>query len=359
MRIGLIIYGDLRTISGGFIYDRMLVEHLRRRGDHVEVISLSLRNYPRHLGDNISRALRRRLWKVSLDVLLEDELNHPSLFWTNRWLSEKISYPIISVVHHLRCSEHRPKWQNHLYRWIERLYLQSVTAFIYNSHTTARAVETVIQAKRPGVIAYPAGDRLHVKIGPSEIIERARRTGPLRIVFVGNVIPRKGVDVLISGLGLLPRDCWQLDVVGSLTVNPTYVRCIRRQIARRGLTDRVRLSGSLPDTELISRLAASHVLAVPSSYEGYGIVYIEAMGFGLPILASNAGAIPELVTHGKEGFLISPGNAAALAHYVDRLHRDRDQLAQVSRAALERYRRHPTWAESSERIRGFLHTIVR
>ncbi|NIS63150.1 MAG: glycosyltransferase, partial [Proteobacteria bacterium] len=70
------------------------------------------------------------------------------------------------------------------------------------------------------------------------------------------------------------------------------------------LEDHVRLSGPLPDGELASRLAQSHVLAVPSSYEGFGIVYIEAMGFGLPIVASSVGAVPELITPGREGFLI-------------------------------------------------------
>lgn len=358
MRIGLIIYGDLHNISGGYIYDRMLVQHLRRKGDHVEVISLPWRNYPRHLGDNVSRALRRRLWKLSLDVLLEDELNHPSLFWINRWLRNKIPHPIISIVHHLRCSEQRPAWKNHIYRWIERFYLSSVTAFIFNSRTTARAVERVIQSKRPKVIAYPGGDRLNPKMGSNEAMKRAYNVGPLRIVFLGNVIPRKGLDILVSGLGLLPRDAWQLDVVGSPTIDPPYTESIRRQVAREGLTDRVTFSGSLPDGELGSRLAESHVLAVPSSYEGFGIVYLEAMGFGLPILASNAGAVPELVTHGREGFLISPGDAAALAHYLDKLQRDRTLLAQVSRMALERYRQHPTWAESSERVREFLHTFV-
>ncbi len=98
------------------------------------------------------------------------------------------------------------------------------------------------------------------------------------------------------------------------------------------------------------------MLAVPSSYEGFGIVYIEAMGFGLPIVASSVGAVPELITPGREGFLIHRGDTEALAQCVEALHRDREHLARVSLAALERYGEHPTWTESSERIRQFLHT---
>jgi glycosyltransferase involved in cell wall biosynthesis len=358
MRVGLIIYGDLQNVSGGYIYDRILVENLRRKGDHVEVISLPRRNYPRHLADNFSRALRRRLCRTSLDVLLEDELNHPSLFWLNRWLRKRIPYPIVSLVHHLRCSENRPAWQNRFYRWIERFYLLSVNSFVFNSKTTASVVEGILGLKQPAVVAYPGGDRLNPQVEPDWVIERAHLPTPLQIVFVGNVIPRKGLDFLISGLGRLPRDSWQLEVIGSLTVDPTYANSIRRQIAHNGLVDRIRLSESLHDGELASRLSQSHVLAVPSSYEGFGMVYIEAMGFGVPVIASRVGAVPELVSHGRDGFLIRPGDTAGLAQCVQDLHRDREHLARVSLAALERYREHPTWIESADRIRKFLLTCV-
>jgi len=359
MRIGLIIYGDLDNVTGGYIYDRMLVDHLRRRGDHVEVISVPRRDYLRHLGDNLSRALRRRLGEASLDLLLEDELNHPSLFWMNRWLRDRISCPIVSIVHHLRCSEDRPAWQNRLYGWIERLYLVSVDGFVFNSRTTASVVEGMVRSKRPAVVAHPGGDRLHPKVEPAQILERAHQSTPLRIIFVGNVIPRKGLDVLISGLAHLHRHAWHLEVVGSLTADPAYADSIRRLIARSGVTDRVSLAGPLPDEGLASRLAQSHLLAVPSSYEGYGIVYIEAMGFGVPAIASNVGAAPELITPGRNGFLIRSGDAIGLAQWVESLHRDRKYLARLSLAALDRYREHPTWTESCERIREFLHTSMR
>jgi glycosyltransferase involved in cell wall biosynthesis len=358
MRVGLIIYGDLQNVSGGYIYDRMLVNHLQEKGDHVEVISLPWRVYPRHLCDNVSRPLRRRLERASLDVLLEDELSHPSLFWINRWLRDRVSYPIISLVHHLRCSEHRPIWKNRIYQWIERRYLISVNGFVFNSRTTARVVEGITGSKRPAVIAYPGGDRLNPKMEPAQILERARGETPLRIIFVGNVIPRKGLDTLISGLDRVARDAWHLNVVGSLTVSPDYVDAIRRLIARKGLTDQITLLGSLPDDELASLFTGSHVLAVPSSYEGFGIVFIEAMGFGLPVVASDVGAAPELISPGRDGFLIRPGDTAGLAQCVEKLHGDREHLSRLGLAALERYSRHPTWTESSQRIRQFLHTSI-
>ena len=61
MKIGLIIYGSLSTVSGGYLVDRKLVEHLEASGDTVEIISLPWRNYALHLADNIATAWWRAL----------------------------------------------------------------------------------------------------------------------------------------------------------------------------------------------------------------------------------------------------------------------------------------------------------
>ena len=128
MKIGLVIYGSLDTLSGGYMYDRMLVDYLRAQGDTVEIISLPWRNYAAHLTDNFTFKL-----PPDLDILIQDELNHPSLILANR---RPHPYPVISLVHHLRCSELRPQWQNNFYRVVEKKYLQSVDGFIFNSETT-------------------------------------------------------------------------------------------------------------------------------------------------------------------------------------------------------------------------------
>ena len=358
MRVGLVIYGSLDTLSGGFLYDRMLVERLRSAGDQVEVISLPWRSYPRHLSDNLSSALYRRLQNAQLDLLLQDELNHPSLFWLNRRLKSEISYPFVSIVHHLRWREARPAWQNRLYRWIERRYLQTLDSFVFNSEATRAAVQALVGDRQTSVVAYPGGDRLRPKVTPRQITARAQQRGPLRILFIGNVIPRKELHTLLTALARLSKENWRLEVVGNLTVDTAYAQAIRRQIAASGLTRQVALLGPLPDSGLAERLTVSHVLAGPSSYEGFGIVYLEGMGFGLPPIASNAGGASEFIAHGREGFLVNPGDVVALAQHIQELIQDRARLAQMSLAALERYRAHPTWAEGTGRIRGFLQTLT-
>jgi glycosyltransferase involved in cell wall biosynthesis len=359
VHIGLIIYGSLDTLTGGYLYDRLLVEQLRHRGDRVDIISLPWRTYGRHLRDNLSRQLFRRLRQAPFDALLQDELNHPSLVWLNRRLRREVRYPVVTIVHLLRCSEPRPDWQNWLYRRLEACYLTGLDGLVYNSHTTRTAVETLVGPQRPGVVAYPGGDHLPPTLTPEQIEERAREPGPLRILFVGNLTPVKGLHTLVQALTLLPPESWCLTVVGSLTMDPAYVHSIKRQIGRSGLTDRVRLAGACPHAAVATHMARHQVLAVPSLYEAFGIAYLEALGFGLPVIASTAGAAHELITDGEHGYLVNPGDASTLGRHLSRLHREREDLRRMGLAAHRRARRHPTWSESAGRVRELLQTLAR
>ena len=352
MKIALIIYGRLQTLSGGYLYDRKLVEHLEVAGDEVEIISLPWEGYGRSLLHNVWFALAEQLRLADFDLLLQDELNHPSLFWLNRRLRGHISYPIVSIVHHLRSSELRPGWQNWLYRQIERRYLASVDGFVFNSQTTRQMVQSLVGNGQPHVVALPAGDRFQPAITPPQIAARAPQPGPLRLLFVGNLIERKGLHVLLEAVAGLPGSDWVLEVVGETAVSPRYTQRIQQQISQQGLEHNVTLHGPLGDEALAAQMAQSHLLVVPSSYEGFGIVYLEGMGFGLPAIAGRGGAAHEIITEGADGFLVD--NAVALRHHLHSLHHNRAQLAQMSHAAQTRFAQHPTWTDSMSHIRDFL-----
>jgi len=344
MRIGLIIYGSLDTLSGGYLYDRKLVEYLRSQGDTVEIVSLPWRNYAAHLTDNLSFSLPK-----NLDILIQDELNHPSLIYTNRG---KHPYPIISLVHHLRCSELRPKWQNAFYRIVEERYLQGVDGFIFNSKTTKNVVQQLVGNNKPSVIAYPPTDRFGEPVSEEEIIARAQ-TNPLRILFLGNVIERKGLHTLLKAASIQPS-MFRVDVIGSLDSEPEYTRQIQRIIEQNHLSSFVFLHGSLAKGLLVEKMRQSNILIVPSSYEGYGIVYLEGMCFGLPAIGTTVGAASEIITDGIDGFLIEPENMDLLANRLKVLNEKREILIRMSLAARERYLRQPRWEEIAGRIREFL-----
>lgn len=354
MRLGLIIYGSLDTLSGGYLYDRKLVEYLHRVGDEVEIISLPWRSYVRHLADNLSRPLQQRLAAGRWDILLQDELNHPSLFRLNRALKNHAQHPIVAIVHHLRSSEARPRWQNRFYRQVEKQYLDGMDGFIYNSRATRAAVAAIAPGaiSRPSVAAHPAGNRFGNSMDADKIALRSALPGPLKIIFVGNLIPRKGLPTLLDAVERTPENACMLRVVGG--GDPKYEQQVRRRIQNTRLSGQVHLDGRLTDSDLAAALLDSHVLCVPSSYEGFGIVYLEGMGFGLPAIAGASGAGAEVVADGEDGFLIPTGDADALADRLLLLAGDRKRLCEMSLAARRRFQAHPTWDETAERIRRFL-----
>ncbi len=361
MHIGLLIYGSLATPSGGYLYDRLLVHHLQAHGHQVSVFSLPWRNYLRHLGDNLRLALLRHLEEGSVDLWLQDELNHPSLFWLNRRLRAHTAAPIVSIVHHLRSDERHPAVLRFLYRAVERAYLRSVDAFIFNSRTTRQRVAALRgEPLPPHIVAYPGGDRLRPQVDAAFIRARAYESGPLRVLFLGNLIPRKGLPVLLRALARVGPTEAVLDVVGGEAFAPAYARRMRRLAAALGLGRRVRFHGWQDDEALRRLLRRAQVFVLPSQYEGFGIVYLEAMGFGLPVLAGSQGAAWEFVTPGENGFLLPAHEAAAverLAAHLRALHRDRATLLRLALAARRRYERHPSWETSLQRIRRFCETL--
>jgi glycosyltransferase involved in cell wall biosynthesis len=143
-----------------------------------------------------------------------------------------------------------------------------------------------------------------------------------------------------------------------LTSEPEYAKQMQEFVANEDLSSFVFFHGPLDKEPLIEKLKEAHALAVPSSYEGYGIVYLEGMCFGLPAIGTSAGAASEIIRDGVDGFLIEPGGADLLASRLRALNEDRELLIQMSLRARERYLRQPKWTETAGRIREFLQSLL-
>jgi glycosyltransferase involved in cell wall biosynthesis len=241
---------------------------------------------------------------------------------------------------------------------VEKRYLDEVDGFIFNSRTTRDTVWNLTAADRPHVVAPPGGDRLGPRPTPDAIAARALESGPLRLLFLGNLIPRKGLLPLIDALGGLPRDAWELRVAGRLDMDPAHVRRVRQRLQVLDLNDRVQLLGRREGPSLVGDLVRAQVLCMPYAYEGFGMATLEAQGFGLPVVGGRAGATGELVNHGVNGFLVNPNDHDALQRAVTTLHNDRPTLEKMSLAARHRFDAQPTWEASMGRLVAFLEDLV-
>lgn len=358
MKIGLLIYGSLETISGGNIYDNHLLNFLEGRGDQVEMISIPWRptGYLHHLWDNFSRRLYFQLRDLEVDCLIQDELCHPSLFKLNWRLKGNVSYPIISLVHHLRSSEAHPAWLKPLYYGVEKSYLRSVDGFIFNSRTTKTSVQKSVPKLPPHVVAFPGGDGLGNGHSQQEIRQRTQQQRPLRILFLGSLTRRKGLHTLLDACEQLEQGLVELTIIGSQAAEVRHARQIQARIARMKKEIPIQVQNALPAESLADQLAHQDILVVPSSYEGFGIVYLEGMAFGLPAIATTSGAAHETIQHGQNGFLIQPGDNQALASYLQDLATQRSKLLSLSLNARQTFNQGPTWEQMGKTIHQYLKT---
>jgi len=357
VRLGLLIYGSLETRSGGYLYDKKLVEYLRKQGDTVAIVSIPLNNYLCNLAGNFSPVLRRCLANLDVDILLQDELIHPSLVFINRSYRRKTNYPLVSIVHHLRSSEEYPPALLRLYHWIETSYLCTIDAFIFNSRITRYEVEHLVGNRAPAVVATPAGDRFGSGLDVVHITARAKQVGPLRLLFLGNLIRRKGVHNLLTALTHIKNEDWLLNVAGCRDVDTIYAREMEGLVQSLELSNRVTFLGEIPDSDIVSLLQSSHVLVMPSFYEGFGIVYLEAMAYGVVPIASSAGGGNEIIQDNKNGLLIKPGDSATMENNLRQLCRNRDILLSLALSARRRFDEFPGWEQTCARIHLFLHSL--
>jgi glycosyltransferase involved in cell wall biosynthesis len=172
--------------------------------------------------------------------------------------------------------------------------------------------------------------------------DRPPRDGPLRVVCVGTLHEVKGQRHLVEACRLLVAR--GIDVRCRIVGEGEDRRALQAQIAAAGLTGTVELLGAATASEVAAQLRAAHVLVAPSvptargKREGIPVVLMEAMSSGLPVVASDLSGIPELVADGACGLLTPPGDAAAIADALARLHTDpalRTRLGEQGRRRVE------------------------
>ncbi|MWV41286.1 glycosyltransferase family 4 protein [Natrialba sp. INN-245] len=349
MRVGLVVAEDIARTSGGYRYDRKLVSFLERRGDDVDVVTLA---------ECPDRTVHSRLNRP-FDVLLQDELCYRTLLEYNPTLEAPNA--IVALVHLLESAEPtgwtrrsagREATDPDRTRALEAQYLSTVDAAVCTSEYTRDRTGDLVAL--PTHVAPPAGRREGAALSRDAVEARATACAdPLSVTFVGNLVPRKNVTSLVTALERAGRD-WTLTVVGSHDTDPAYARTVRERVEDRSVASRVTSTGNVDDRTLASILERSHVLAVPSRYEGFGMVYLEAMEFGVVPIASAVGGADEIVTDGENGVLVDPEDTDRLAAEIDRLAADRDRLATLARGALETAADYPTWAETLADLRAFL-----
>jgi phosphatidylinositol alpha-1,6-mannosyltransferase len=158
--------------------------------------------------------------------------------------------------------------------------------------------------------------------------------GPLQFLCVGRLIERKGQHHLIEAVKRLTEEGIdvQLDLVGTGDAQAAN----EAQVAKLGLTTRVRFLGYVPREEIARRYAAAHVFVLPSYNEGMSVALLEAMAAGLAVVVTPTGGTPELVEPGVNGLIFNWADVAELTANLRRLAQDRALARRMGEASRRR-----------------------
>lgn len=341
--VTLAVPGDITTPTGGYAYDRRIAEELRQLGWTVDIVDLGA-GFPSP--DDRARANATALLaSLGADPTIVDGLAFGLLPEAASVMTAKP----IALVHHPLALETglSPEQREALLR-SERSALASTRAAIVTSPSTARilARDYAVSPDKI-VVAVPGVDRpvLRGKV-PSET---------MRLLAVGAISPRKGYDTLVDALSHLTDLNWTLTIVGALDRNVDCAHALRAHITALGLNNRIVLAGSVSRETLDELYAAADVFVLASRFEGYGMAYMEAIAYGLPVIGTTAGAIPEtLPTDAAK--LIPPDDAPALADALRRILREPAERQNLARAAARAEL--PRWHDSAKRIANLLERLT-
>ena len=345
LRLAFGVPGDLATPTGGYGYDRRIIQELRRLGWQVDVVDI---------GDGFpfpSVAQRTFALAVLSDVptgcpTVLDGLAFGALPEAGALRSRA---PLIALVHQpLALDPGLDTTQADSFRETERAALASAARVVVTSEATARIViaDYDVPSQRISVVR-PGNDPAPPAPGSND--------GVVRLLSVGSVVPIKGYDLLIAALATLADMPWRLTIAGDRTRNPVAAAQLDADIATYGLGDRVAVLGAVPPEAIIELYLASDVFVLASRFEGYGMALAEAIAHGLPVISTMVGAIPDTVPPGT-GMLVPPNDVAALALALHRLisvRPERQRLAVNARAAATRL---PTWQDSAQLFAGAIET---
>ncbi|RLE96431.1 MAG: glycosyltransferase family 1 protein [Thermoprotei archaeon] len=208
-----------------------------------------------------------------------------------------------------------------------RAVLSKVDEVIAVSRSAARFIAAFLPPGRQVRVIPNGVDAERFKpCGPAPL--RDSISADFVILFVGRLVYRKGLTVLLKALSLLKDLDLTLVVVGEGPLRPS-AEALARRLA---IEDRVMFLGSINEWELPGVYRSADVVAVPSLYgEAFGIVALEAMATGRPVVASRVGGLSELVIGGETGVLVPPGDPEALAEALRALYEDEELRAQMGR----------------------------
>jgi glycosyltransferase involved in cell wall biosynthesis len=220
-------------------------------------------------------------------------------------------------------------------RWLKKKFPWMLKPFslLINKSDAVTAISTHTAGELRGIVEKPIGI---IPFSAAMTERHGKITESKEIIFVGRLVQRKGVIYLIEAFSQVVKSIpHRLIIVGD---GPER-RQLEETAVRLKIKDRVRFTGTVTDEELKQHYQSCSFLVLPAVYddkgdtEGLGVVLLEAMSYGKPVVASQAGGITDIVVDGENGLLVPPADSSALAQAIQRMAKSRELRKKFGHAA--------------------------
>lgn len=243
--------------------------------------------------------------------------------------------PVRIAWYHTLSSQLELDWKKsrilfHLLRFRKKLFYSFTTVFIANSKAAALDLSSQYSINTDKIKIFPNAVSSKIKQ------VNAKQLGETKhLIFIGRIDHSKGVDILIEAFRMVHQrhSKFKLTIVGS----GSFKSELENLVDEYGLNGHCEFLGSVPNNEVPKYFESAHLALVPSRYEAFGIVAIEALMTGTPVVASRTGGLAEIIRDGIDGFLVEPENPVALAEAILKVFEDESKYFQMCKNARQRF----------------------
>jgi glycosyltransferase involved in cell wall biosynthesis len=204
------------------------------------------------------------------------------------------------------------------------------------------------------VITIPNGidERIFRKIKKSKYLRLMKKFGINKkdqiILFVGRVHPTKGIEFLIKAMKEVKQNSWKAFIVGPIQ-DKEYFEYLSKKIREYKLSDKIFFTGFVTEKEKLILYDISKIFFLPSIYEPFGIVILEAFARGKPVIAVDSDGPRFLIKHGENGFLVKYGDVENAAKYIRLLLNERKLYKKISQNNIKKAKQF-TWNKIVKKI---------
>jgi len=337
--------------TGGEYYDSVVCNYLKKQ--NVDVCTVIVPQIPRFF---LRHTILLTLWLIysylaSRSSIIIESCGSTRYFLFNHLISFFRLGTVIGLLYHFRYRKIADVTLRRKEKEREKRLIKRLDRIVTISRCTLEDIVSMGFDRQKVSIIHPGVNKCAFQR------EVSNSKDIVDILFVGHCSYEKGLLHLVEAFSLLDRSNLQLHIVGSTDYQPDFFKDLKAFIEKKGMEKDIIIHRRVSDEELSSIYSTADIFVLPSLWEGFGIVYLEAMCAKLPIIATNVSAIPEVVIDGENGILVPPEDSPALAKALETLINSPDLRIRYGERGYEMVQQANTWDDVGRQFYSLLENL--